>query len=317
MNAHLTDGPTPFLTFDRESWAPLRKDTPLRLNEADLVELRGVNEEVSLAEVAEIYLPLSRLLNLYVGAAQDLFGATSTFLGHKTQKVPYVIGLAGSVAVGKSTIGRILRAILSRWPEHPVVDLVTTDGFLLDNDELEKRNLMHRKGFPETYDQKKLLRFVSDLKSGNAARSPVYSHLHYDIVDNEFITIEDPDIVIIEGLNVLQTGPPGDDPENPRLFVSDFFDFKVFVDAETKNIRQWYVDRFLKLRDTAFRDPESYFHQYADLSDEQSETLAQSIWQNINEINLIENILPTRGRADLILEKSSSHAVERVRLRKI
>ena len=316
MKAVSADKPTPYLTFDRGSWAPLRADTPLRLTEAELVELRGVNVEVSLNEVQDIYLPLSRLINLYVGATQDLYQATTTFLGHHNRKVPYVIGLAGSVAVGKSTIGRILKAVLSRWPEHPSVELVTTDGFLLPNKILEERNLMHRKGFPNTYDRSSLLKFVSDIKSGLPTESPVYSHLTYDIVADERIQIDTPDIVIVEGLNVLQTGPPGSEDE-PRVFVSDFFDFKIFVDAKPKFIRKWYIERFVKLRDTAFQRPESYFKKYADLTDEQATLMADSIWQNINEINLIENILPTRGRADLILRKGKNHRVKRVRLRKI
>jgi type I pantothenate kinase len=308
---------SPYVRFDRAQWARLRADTPLTLSEADLAHLRGLNERVSLAEVEAVYLPLSRLLNLYVAATQNLYRATATFLGNPAAKVPFLIGLAGSVAVGKSTAARILRALLARWPEHPRVALVTTDGFLWPNAVLQERGLMKRKGFPESYDRRTLLRFVHDLKAGEPrVVGPVYSHLVYDIVPDGHIVVEHPDIVIIEGLNVLQGGSPGD-PDNPRVFVSDFFDFTVYVDAEVAHARLWYLERFLTLRETAFKDPSSYFHRYARLSDAEAIATASGIWADINEPNLRQNILPTRERADLILRKDADHRVEEVRLRKL
>ena len=307
---------SPHLRFSRAEWAALRADTPLTLTEADLDRIRGLVERVSLREVEEVYLPLSRLLNLYVGAVQGLYRATSTFLGHHEHKVPFLIGLAGSVAVGKSTSARVLRELLSRWPNTPRVDLVTTDGFLLPTRVLEQRGLMQRKGFPETYDVRALVAFVRDLKAGRErVASPVYSHLVYDIVPGAEIVIEQPDIVIVEGLNVLQSGPAI--AGQPRLFVSDFFDFTVYVDAKTEHVRGFYVDRFLALRGTAFADPASYFHRYAALSDAEATATARRIWDEINEPNLLQNILPTRDRADLVLRKGQDHAVEEVRLRKL
>lgn len=301
----------PFLTFARSEWAKLRANTPLVLDEADLVELRGINEEVSLDEVAEVYLPLSRLLNLHVKGSQELLGVSATFLGTPRPPVPFVIGLAGSVAVGKSTTARILQALLARWPDHPSVELVTTDGFLFPNAVLSERQLMLRKGFPESYDRRALLDFVIALKSGAPeVNVPAYSHLIYDVVPNSFLTITNPDIVILEGLNVLQVGP------TDRLFVSDFFDFSIYVDADATDIEQWYVDRFLKLRDTAFRDSESYFHRYSELTNEESVAEAKRIWRHINQPNLEENIVPTRERATLVLEKAADHSVQGVRLRK-
>jgi len=310
--------PSPYISFTHEEWGQRRAGTPLTLTEGDLRQLRGLNEQVSMDEVVQIYLPLSRLLNLYVAATQDLYRATATFLGNPAAKVPYVIGMAGSVAVGKSTTARILRALLARWPNHPVVDLVTTDGFLFPNAVLEERSLMHRKGFPESYDLRRLIRFVSDVKAGvPRVLAPVYSHLTYDIVPGEHQVVDQPDIVIIEGLNVLQTPDTLPGSGQPRVFVSDFFDFTVYVDADEEYIRQWYVDRFLALRFTAFQDPASYFHRYASLNDAEAIERSSTIWREINEPNLIENILPTRERAHLILEKGPDHSVQAVKLRKI
>jgi type I pantothenate kinase len=308
---------SPYVRFDRAQWARLRADTPLTLSEADLAHLRGLNERVSLAEVGAVYLPLSRLLNLYVAATQNLYRATATFLGNPAAKVPFLIGLAGSVAVGKSTAARILRALLARWPEHPRVALVTTDGFLWPNAVLQERGLMKRKGFPESYDRGALVRFLSEVKSGRPrVRAPFYSHLLYDIVPGRHSEVDQPDIVIVEGLNVLQTHQTVTGRQ-PRVFASDFFDFSIYVHAKTGVVADWYVNRFLTFRDTAFRDPRSYFHRYSSLSDDEARETARAIWAEINEVNLRENILPTRDRAMLVLEKGRDHAVRRVRLRKL
>lgn len=304
-----------YTDFDRQQWKSLRANTPLLLDESELASLRGINEQVSLREVEDIYVPLSRLLNLHVAAVRHLHQARREFMGGLVpEKVPYVLGIAGSVAVGKSTFSRILRACLEQWPEHARVDLITTDGFLHPNRILEQRGMMNRKGFPESYDQRRLLQFLADLKAGvRHVSTPVYSHLRYDIVPGEENVINQPDILILEGLNVLQ--PAGAARDASRVFVSDFFDFSIYLDAEEETIEAWYVARFLKLRETVFRQPDSYFHKFATLSDQEAIQTAKSIWRQINLANLHENILPTRERAHVILEKAPDHLMRRVRLR--
>jgi len=301
---------SPYVDFDRASWRALRKSMPQVLTADEVEELRGIGENIDLEEVAEVYLPLSRLIHLQVSARQKLIAATETFLGNSSGHVPFIIGVAGSVAVGKSTTARLLQVLLQRWDSHPRVDLVTTDGFLLPAAELNARGIMKRKGFPESYDQRALLRFVTDVKAGSrSVDAPVYSHRLYDRVPDQVQTVSQPDILIVEGLNVLQTGP--------TLMISDLFDFSVYVDARTEDIERWYIDRFLQLRTTAFREPGAHFSHYADLGDERAAAEAREIWQSINLPNLVENILPTRVRASLVLRKGADHLVERVRMRKI
>jgi type I pantothenate kinase len=317
MEQRVDDRLSPYRAFTRAEWAALRDDTPMTLSAAEVAQVRSLNDRLDMAEVEEIYLPLSRLLSLYVAATQRLFHAQQDFLGTEDAKMPYIIGVAGSVAVGKSTTARVLQALLGRWPDTPRVDLLTTDGFLYPNAVLEHEGLMEKKGFPESYDLPALLRFLSDVKAGRRpVRAPVYSHLVYDVMPNEWVEIDRPDILIVEGLNVLQTGRlPQDGEAIP--FVSDFFDFSVYLDASEPVLRSWYVDRFLTLRGTAFRNPKSYFHRYSRLSDEEAVETATSIWTRINLSNLHENILPTRQRADLILKKGESHLVEEVALRRL
>jgi type I pantothenate kinase len=308
---------SPYRVFSREEWAKLRADTPMTLVPRDLEQLSGLIEDLSMAEVEQIYLPMSRLLNLHVAAAQDLHTVTTRFLGRKDGRVPYILGIGGSVAVGKSTTARVLRALLARWPDHPRVDLITTDGFLHPNAELERRGLMNRKGFPESFDTARLLNFLHDVKSGKEnVEAPVYSHFHYDIVPGQSAVIDRPDILIVEGLNVLQPARlPRDGTAIP--FVSDFFNFSIYLDADAQVIEEWYVTRFMRLRATAFRDPAAYFHRYALLSPEEARSEALRIWRTINARNLYENILPTRQRARLILRKASDHRIESVALRRI
>ena len=308
---------SPFVELDRAAWSRLRESTPLTLTEEDLRRVRGLGDRIDLVEVEEVYLPLSRLVDLYVAGSEQLHGATSTFLGEAPARTPFVIGIAGSVAVGKSTTARILAELLTSWPETPKVSLVTTDGFLYPNAELVRRGLLHRKGFPESYDRRRLLRFVSDVKSGVAeVRAPVYSHLSYDIVPGADVVVAGPDVLSVEGLNVLQPARPHADGRT-GLAVSDFFDFSIYVDARTEDVRAWYVQRFLRLRETAFSRPESYFHQYASLTDDEAAARAGQIWRDINEVNLVQNVLPTRARATLVLTKGADHGVRRVRLRKL
>jgi type I pantothenate kinase len=317
MTARPTVAFSPYVIYSREEWAALRADTPMPLNQAELDNLSSLTERVSTNEVVEVYLPLSRLLNLYVESTQELHSSTTNFLHKADGKMPFIIGLAGSVSAGKSTTARVLQALLARWPSHPRVELVPTDGFLFANAILEERGIMNRKGFPESYDLTRLLNFLADVKSGKErVEAPVYSHLIYDVLPDQKIVIERPDIVIVEGLNVLQPAKlPKDGEAIP--FVSDFFDFSIYIDAAEQLVEAWYVERFLRLRQTAFRDPASYFHRYATLSEEEAVATGLSIWRTINLVNLRENILPTRQRADLILRKGENHAIETVTLRKL
>jgi type I pantothenate kinase len=308
---------SPFRRFARDEWAALRADTPMTLTQEDLNEVRSLNDRIDLDELEAVYLPMSRLLNLYVQASQKLFHASNMFLHRHDLKVPYVIGVAGSVAVGKSTSARILRRLLSRWPSHPKVDLVTTDGFLMPNTVLQREGLMNRKGFPESYDLQRILRFMADIKSGERdVEAPLYSHLTYDVLPDKTQVVDQPDILIIEGINVLQTGrPPRDGRGIPN--TSDFFDFSIFIDADEADLKDWYIERFFTLKNGAFQDAQSYFHRYAALTDDEAKTTATRIWSSINLLNLRENILPTRPRADLVLRKGADHKVRSVFLRKL
>jgi type I pantothenate kinase len=308
---------SPYKMFTRQEWAKLRADTPMTLVERDLEQLSGVLQDLSMAEVEQIYLPLSRLLNLHIAASQDLSVASRRFLGRPDVRIPFIIGVAGSVAVGKSTTARVLRALLARWSDHPRVSLVTTDGFLYPNAELARRGLMERKGFPESYDTARLLNFLNDVKSGRPSIGvPIYSHFHYDVIPDQVSLVDEPDVLIVEGLNVLQ---PARLPRGGEVvpFVSDFFDVSIYIDADVKVIEEWYVDRFMRLRRTAFQDPAAYFHRYAHLSVDEATTRARHIWSTINLKNLEENILPTRQRAAIILRKAATHNVEAVLLRRM
>lgn len=315
MEQKLEDGLLPYRIFTRAEWAARREDTPMTLMPKEIEELKAFNDRLSMSEVEDIYLPLSRLLSMYVAATQRLFRAMQRFLGTEDAKVPYIIGIGGSVAGGKSTTARVLQALLTRWPNTPKVDLITTDGFLFPNAVLEREGLMQKKGFPESYDTAQLLRFLTDIKAGRGpVAAPVYSHLVYDVVPGETVEVDRPDILIVEGLNVLQ---PNRTPKEDKPYVSDFFDFSIYIDAAEDVLEGWYVKRFMRLRETAFRDPRSYFNRYSKISDEGARENALLLWRNINLVNLRENILPTRLRASLILGKNADHQIETVALRKL
>ncbi|KAE9542249.1 type I pantothenate kinase [Ursidibacter maritimus] len=316
MNLQKNKKITPFLTFERNQWAELRKSVPLKLTEQDLKPLLGFNEDLSLDEVSTIYLPLARLINYYIDENLKRQQVLHKFLDVASPKVPYIISIAGSVSVGKSTSARILQALLSNWPEERKVSLITTDGFLYPLATLEEKSLLKRKGFPESYDIQSLIRFVSDIKSGKRqVKAPIYSHLTYDIIPDQFNEVDQPDILILEGLNVLQTGM--NYPASPHnVFVSDFVDFSIYVDADEDLLKKWYINRFLKFRRSAFSDPNSYFHHFSQLSEQEAISTASTIWDEINGLNLRQNILPSRERANLILVKGDDHAIQTVKLRK-
>lgn len=317
MLAPPEEAPSPYRIFSRQEWAAKRADTPMTLRQDEIARLKAFNDQLSMTEIEEIYLPITRLLAYYFAAQRKLSRATQGFLGATDVKVPFIIGVAGSVAVGKSTTARVIQALLSRWGDNPKVDLITTDGFLFPNAVLEREGLMRKKGFPESYDTKALLRFLADMKAGKRqVTAPVYSHMVYDVVPGETVTIDQPDILIVEGLNVLQSGPlPRDGKAIP--FVSDYFDFSIFIDAEEEILERWYLERFMRLRETAFRDPKSYFRRYAEKTEFEAMKTALSLWYGINLVNLRDNVLPTRQRATLILQKAGDHRIEEVRLRRL
>ncbi|MDS0256970.1 type I pantothenate kinase [Thermoplasmatales archaeon AK] len=309
---------SPYIVFDREHWSRLRNSTPMTVNEEDLATIRGINERISVKEVEEVYLPLSRLLGLYFDATKNLYEARRKFLSENHKQVPYIIGMAGSVAVGKSTTARLLKTLISRWPGNPKVELIATDGFLYPNRILEERGLMNRKGFPESYDIRSLIKFLYAMKSGQETfRIPVYSHLIYDIIPGQFQEVSRPDIIILEGLNVLQTRRTISSKTVPEMLVSDFFDFSIYVDAKEEFVKKWYIERFLIFRETAFRDPKSFFRKYGDLSVEEAVRTASRIWDEINGVNLKQNIEPTKFHAHLVLTKGEDHSVTQVMMRKL
>ena len=307
----------PYHRFTKAQWSELRADEPMTLTREDISRLRTLSDPISLEEAEEVYLPLTRLLSFYVEAVQGLHNVSTRFLSTPDQKVPFIIGVAGSVAVGKSTTARILQALLQRWPASPKVDLVTTDGFLYPNAILAERGIMERKGFPESYDRPRFVQFLADIKSGRAnVKAPVYSHLVYDVVAGSEVTIDRPDILIVEGLNILQ---PGELPKTgkPILFASDFIDFSVYIDADNDDLEDWFMERFFQLRETAFKDPTSFFRRFAEMSQTEAGEFGRMVWRTINLPNLLDNVLPTRGRADLILKKGKSHLIEEVQLRRV
>ncbi|MHA6689257.1 type I pantothenate kinase [Devosia sp. A449] len=307
----------PYHHFTKHQWSALRADEPMTLDAADIKRLRTLSDPISLEEAEEVYLPLTRLLSFYVEAVQGLHNVSTRFLETPDQKVPFIIGVAGSVAVGKSTTARILQALLQRWPASPQVDLVTTDGFLYPNAILAERGIMERKGFPESYDRARFVQFLADIKSGQGhVDVPVYSHLVYDVVAGSNVIIDRPDILIVEGLNILQPGELPSDGK-PILFASDFIDFSIYIDADNDDLEAWFMERFFRLRDTAFKDPTSFFRKFAEMSEAEAGEFGKTVWRSINLPNLLENVLPTRSRADLVLKKGRSHMIEKVQLRRV